>query len=104
MMRGSARHPLLAILILSVLLRLAAALYLGNQVAVLPGTYDQVSYDALAQRVAAGQGFSFDQLWWPVTRAGEPTAHLSFLYTGFLAGLYALLGHQPLVARLLQAL
>ncbi|MCB0216508.1 MAG: glycosyltransferase family 39 protein [Chloroflexi bacterium] len=85
------------------LLRLAAALYLGNEVVPLPGSYDQISYDALAQRVASGHGFSFDRVWWPATRAEAPTAHWSFLYTGLLAGVYALLGHQPLVARLLQA-
>ncbi len=91
------------ILFASVLVRLAAALYLGNQVLPLPGTFDQVSYDMLARRVLDGHGFTVAAQWWPATRAGEPTAHWSFLYTGFLALVYGLVGYQPLVARLLQA-
>jgi len=43
-----------AIILLAVVLRVGAALYLGNTVEPLPGTYDQVSYDMLAQRVAGG--------------------------------------------------
>jgi hypothetical protein len=80
-----------------------AAVYLGDRVVPLPGTYDQVSYDRLAQRVLDGYGFSFDKLWWPVTRAGEPTAHWSYLYTLYLVAVYGLLGHHPLAARLIQA-
>jgi hypothetical protein len=94
---------LAAIILLAVLLRVGAALYMGDQVQVLPGIHDQVTYDTLAQNVAAGRGFSFETDWWPATRAGEPTAHWSFLYTGFLAAVYGLVGHHPLAARLLQA-
>ncbi|MFN2114637.1 MAG: hypothetical protein ACK2T6_02910, partial [Anaerolineae bacterium] len=52
--------PLWVSIALAIMLRLAAAAYIGNTVEPLPGTYDQVSYDALAQRVAGGYGFSFD--------------------------------------------
>ncbi len=48
--------------------------------------------------------FSFDQNWWPATRAGEPTAHWSFLYTLFLVVTYAMFGIQPVVARVIQAI
>ncbi|MFQ5578009.1 MAG: ArnT family glycosyltransferase, partial [Anaerolineae bacterium] len=87
----------------AVLLRLAAALYMGNQVAELPGTFDQVSYDMLARRVVDGHGFTVAKTWWPITKAGEPTAHWSYLYTLYLAGVYALLGYRPLAARIIQA-
>lgn len=93
------------ILILSILLRLAAALYLGDDTTNwIGGTADQVSYDTLAQRLLAGHGFSFAEEWWPATAAGAPTAHWSYLYTIFLAAVYALVGHHPLVARLIQAI
>ncbi|MBU0511929.1 MAG: glycosyltransferase family 39 protein [Chloroflexi bacterium] len=92
------------ILVLSVLLRIGAALYLGDTVEILPGTYDQVSYHNLALRVIDGHGFSFDQEWWPITPAGEPTAHWSYLYTFYLVAVYALFGPHPLAARLIQAL
>lgn len=100
------RLPRLLWLILgaSVLARLAAALYLGNHVTPLPGTFDQLSYDMLAGRVLAGEGFTVAANWWPATPSGEPTAHWSFLYTGFLALVYGLLGYQPLLARVLQAI
>jgi 4-amino-4-deoxy-L-arabinose transferase-like glycosyltransferase len=95
---------LTVILALSVLLRVAGALYLGDTVdEIRGGTHDQISYDMLANRVASGHGFTFDRTWWPHTRAGEPTAHWSYLYTLYLAGMYRLLGHHLLIARLVQA-
>ena len=41
--------PLLALILLAaVLIRLPVAAYMGDQVTVLPGIHDQLSYDALA--------------------------------------------------------
>jgi 4-amino-4-deoxy-L-arabinose transferase-like glycosyltransferase len=94
---------LVAIIAVTVTARIAAALYMGNTVEVLPGTFDQVSYHALALRVLGGHGFSFEYPSWPMTAAGAPTAHWSFLYTLYLAAVYALFGPNPLVARLIQA-
>jgi len=94
---------LLIVLLVAIILRLAAAAYLGSTVEPLPGTYDQISYHNLALRVLGGYGFTFDREWWPITGAGEPTAHWSYLYTLYLAGVYALAGPNPLVARILQA-
>lgn len=97
------RRLLVAIVLLAVALRIGSALFQGNQIDTLPGIYDQVSYDGLARRVLAGHGFSFGEDHWPATRAGEPTAHWSFLYTLYLTGVYALFGPNPLPARLIQA-
>ncbi len=94
---------LAGILLAGVLLRVAAALYMGDTVYDLPGVFDQISYDRLAQNVVAGHGFSFDVDWWPATRAGEPTAHWSFAMTLYLAAIYKAFGYHPLVARLIQA-
>ena len=91
------------ILAVAVILRLAAALYLGDQVVQLPGTADQISYHTLAVRVLEGHGFSFPTRWWPHTAAGEPTAHWSYLYTLYLATVYRIFGIHPLAARLIQA-
>lgn len=99
-----AQNVLVTILAIAVVLRAASALLLGNTVTQLPGTHDQISYDSLAQRVVGGYGFSFAENHWPMTRAGEPTAHWSFFYTAYLSVLYALFGHQPLIPRLLQAI
>lgn len=98
------RHWLLIIIFIATILRVAAAFYLGDQVVELPGTQDQISYDLLAQRVLAGQGFSFASNWWPATPAGEPTAHWSYLYTLYLVAVYGLAGYHPLIARLIQAI
>ncbi|MGH9856829.1 MAG: hypothetical protein ACRD4B_03195, partial [Acidobacteriota bacterium] len=97
------RSLLFAILAVSVCTRLAAALYLGNTVEPLPGTFDQVSYHNLALRLLSGHGFSFAEAWWPLTQAGAPTAHWSYLYTGFLTAIYRLFGPYAIVARLIQA-
>lgn len=97
------RRTLIAILVVSVLLRVAVALYMGNSVVPLPGVSDQESYHNLALRVLGGHGFSFGENWWPVTKANAPTAHWSFLYTLYLTAVYAIFGPVPLVARLIQA-
>ena len=97
------RQILIIILIVSVLLRVLAAVYLGNKVEVLPGTFDQISYHNLALRVLGGFGFTFGEPWWPATPAGEPTAHWSYLLTGYLVLIYKLFGPNPIIARILQA-
>jgi hypothetical protein len=94
---------LLIIIIIAVILRIGVAFVMGDGVEVLPGIFDQVSYHTLATRLSGGHGFTFEQEWWPVTKAGEPTAHWSYLYTLYLTGVYALMGVHPLVARLVQA-
>jgi 4-amino-4-deoxy-L-arabinose transferase-like glycosyltransferase len=94
---------LFVIIVVSVILRVAAAFYLGNQVVDLPGTADQISYHNLAIRVLQGHGFSFGEGWWPYTAANAPTAHWSYLYTIFLVVIYAIFGPNALAVRLIQA-
>jgi 4-amino-4-deoxy-L-arabinose transferase-like glycosyltransferase len=102
--RALDRYALPILILASVILRILMALYLGNEVVELPGTFDQISYHQLAMRVASGKGFSFGQDWWPLTRADQPTAHWSYLYTLFLAAVYKLIGIRPLFVRIIQAL
>jgi 4-amino-4-deoxy-L-arabinose transferase-like glycosyltransferase len=92
------------LIVLSILLRVVMVFWLGDRAEPVSGAFDQVSYDTLAQRVLAGHGFSFPTNWYPFTPANEPTAHWSYLYTLYLAGVYAIVGHHPLVARLVQVL
>jgi 4-amino-4-deoxy-L-arabinose transferase-like glycosyltransferase len=101
---GQPRRLLIIIIAASLLARVAATLYIGNEVYELPGTFDQISYHNLALRLINGFGFTFGERWWPMTAAGAPTAHWSYLYTLFLAGIYKLIGPIPLGARLLQVL
>ncbi len=101
---GRATAVLLVIIFVSLLLRAGAALYMGEQVEALPGVADQQSYDMLARRVIGGYGFTVAQDWWPATRAGQPTAHWSYLYTLYLAFVYIVFGVHPLAARLIQVL
>jgi hypothetical protein len=97
------KQILIGILIVSVILRVLAAFYLGNTVEELPGTFDQISYHNLALRVLGGHGFSFGERWWPATAADAPTSHWSFLYTFYLILVYKVFGPNPLVARVIQA-
>ncbi len=85
-------------------LRLAAALYLGDRVEPFSGAFDQVSYDTLARRLLGGHGLTFPTAWCPFSQADQPTAHWSYLYTLYLAAVYAVFGPHPLAARLIQAL
>lgn len=97
-------HILLKWIILaSLITRLVTALLIGDTLTELPGIFDQISYHKLAVRVLEGFGFTFDQDWWPVTKAGQPTAHWSYLYTLYLAIVYYIFGIHPLAARLIQA-
>jgi hypothetical protein len=100
----SARNKQLLTLILvaAVLIRILIALVMGDQITVLPGIHDQVSYDALARSLLDGRGYSFTEKWYPFTPANTPTAHWSFLYPLYLAGVYAVTGYHPLAARLFQ--
>jgi len=77
---------------------------MGDTVVELPGIFDQVSYHNLAIRVLDGHGFSFGELWWPITPADAPTAHWSFLYTLYLVFVYSIFGPHPIAARILQAI
>lgn len=93
---------LIVIISISALLRIVASLYLGNEVEILPGTHDQISYHNLSLRILNGNGLTFGEFWWPATRAGEPTAHWSYLYLGYLTLVYKIFGVNPLAARLIQ--
>jgi hypothetical protein len=96
------RGLIMAILVLSVLLRIVVSVYFGSTV---PPNQDDHSYSELAARLTSGYGFSFDRPWYPYRQpAGTPTAHWSFLYTAFVAGIYAVVGVHPLAVRLVQSL
>src|SRR3990172_10847554 len=88
----SSRRWLITIFLIAIIVRVVAAFYFGDRAVPISGAYDQVSYDRLSQRVLDGYGFTFYKLWWPFTQAGEPTAHWSYLYTLYLAAVYALVG------------
>jgi hypothetical protein len=103
MIRQIRKQPVLLIVLLSLVLRVGTAFFMGNEVVDLPGIFDQISYHNLAVRVMDGYGFTFGELWWPITPAGEPTAHWSFSYTLYLVGNYLLFGVYPLAARIVQA-
>jgi hypothetical protein len=90
----------IAILIFSVITRLGLALYYGNWV---PTEHDDYSYSTLGLRLATGHGYTFDRNWYPFTLAETPTAHWSFLYTAFIAAIYALVGFQPVAVRVVTA-
>lgn len=88
----------------AIALRVLVAFFMGDQVVDAPGTFDQISYDMIAQRVLNGYGFTVATNWWPATLAGEPTAHWSYLYTLYLVVVYSFFGYHPLIARLIQAI
>ena len=90
----------IAILVFSVVIRLGVALYYGNWV---PTEHDDYSYSSLGLRLATGHGYTFDRPWYPFTPAETPTAHWSFLYTAFVAAIYASVGFRPVVVRVATA-
>ncbi len=99
----TSRKVLLGFLVLGVLIRLAVAVYLGSEIDAPPMLTDQRSYNALGARLIEGHGFSFSVGWYPFTPPETPTAHWSYLYSIFVAAIYALVGPNVLTARLVQA-
>jgi hypothetical protein len=92
---------LLLIFAASVVLRIGVALYLGDST---PPGKDETSYSILAMRLVDGFGYSFPRAWYPgFVPADTPTSHWSFLYTAFVAGVYAASGFHPLAVRLVSA-
>ena len=89
---------LVGILILAVVLRVGVALYLGDVVDAPPLLTDQRSYHALGARLAGWPWLQLSTGWYPFTPAETPTAHWSFLYSLYVAGVYGLFGVHPLAA------
>ena len=100
------RLQLLLIIILSIGLRLGAVFYLGDTLAgkQQERAYDQISYNALAQSLLAGNGYRFSTDWYPFTPANTPTAHWSFIYPIFIAAVYFCFGPHPIAVRIIQAI
>ena len=97
------RQVLYLILIVAVLFRVVAAFYMGDEVTELPGTQDQISYDALARSLLDGRVI-------PSPRTGI-RLHLRTRRPPVVLCLSALPGRRirrcrfhPLVARLLQGI
>ena len=101
---ANSKQALTLIVVVAVLIRIPVAVLMGDQIEVLPGIQDQVSYDALARSLLEGRGYRFTENWYPFTPADTPTAHWSFIYPLYLAGVYAVVGYHPLAARLLQGI
>ncbi len=95
---------LILILLVGAIARVAAALFLGNQVVPVSGAYDQIFYHDLALNLLAGKGFVFTRPPWPFIEPGAPTAYYSFIYPMFLSGIYWLFGPHAIAARIVQAL
>lgn len=104
-MEKNEKRYLSIILLLALFVRLATALWLGDTMEVLPagGTHDQVSYDALALRVATGHGFTFPVAWYPWIPPDTPTSYYSGAMVLHLAAIYYIFGYHPLIPRILYA-
>lgn len=93
-----------AILAVALLLRVAAAVALGDEIRGLSGANDEITYSTLGARMAEGHGLTFPTGWYPWIKADRPQAYFSFAMSGGLGILYSITGNHPLAARLLMAL
>jgi 4-amino-4-deoxy-L-arabinose transferase-like glycosyltransferase len=92
------------ILLAALVIRLAAALVLGDVVSGLSGSQDEISYSELGYRMATGHGLTFPRLWYPWILPNGPQSYYSASMSLFLAGIYASVGYHPIVARLIMGL
>jgi hypothetical protein len=85
------------VLIISVLLRLGVALYLGDGVDAPALLTDQRSYHALGARLLAGEGYSFAQGWFPSPRPIRPPLNITLLPPLDYLTLIHLMKHSTLI-------
>jgi 4-amino-4-deoxy-L-arabinose transferase-like glycosyltransferase len=98
------KNTILWILILALLVRILAALYLGNTVSGLSGAQDEISYSMLGQRYASGYGLTFPSNWYPWIKANAPQSYYSAMMSLYLAAIYMIFGYYPLIARIITGL
>jgi 4-amino-4-deoxy-L-arabinose transferase-like glycosyltransferase len=63
-----------------------------------------VTYSTLAERLVTGHGLTFPTGWYPWIQADAPQSYFSASMSLLLAGVYFVVGYQPLVARLAMAM
>jgi 4-amino-4-deoxy-L-arabinose transferase-like glycosyltransferase len=97
-------YPVLLILLIALIIRISAAVFLGNEVSGLSGANDEISYSILGYRFASGYGLTFPEFWYPWISAGAPQSYYSATMSLFLGIIYLVFGYYPLVARLIMAL
>lgn len=85
-------------------IRVAVALYLGNNPHGLSGAGDEYTYHTLASRFSQGKGFSFPVHWYPWIRPDTPQSYFSLGMSTYLGVIYKLFGAKPLAGRLVGAL
>jgi 4-amino-4-deoxy-L-arabinose transferase-like glycosyltransferase len=103
-LRRLLQHPLFWILLVALVLRMAAALVLGNTVRGLSGAQDEITYSMLGHRFVQGFGLTFPENWYPWIKANTEQAYFSDAISYYLAAIYALFGYQPLAARVVTGL
>ena len=98
------KRPIYAILAGALLIRMVAAFYLGNEVSGLSGAHDEISYSMLGHRFADGFGLTFPDNWYPWIKANSPQSYFSASMSLLLAGIYAVFGYNPLIARVIMGI
>lgn len=101
--KSKSRAVVFAILALALLLRVGAAFYLGNTASGLSGANDEITYSMLGHRFATGHGMTFPEPWYPWIAADAPQSYFSYTFSIFIAGIYAIFGFSPLIARFVMA-
>ena len=104
MSKSLSTKPIVWILVIAFLVRLAAAVYLGNNLSGLSGAYDEISYNTLAERYVEGYGLTFPSDWYPWIKANAPQSYYSIIMSLYLVGIYRIFGYLPIVARLITVL
>lgn len=96
--------PIYFILIVALIIRIIAALYLGNEVSGLSGAWDEISYSLLGERFANGHGLTFPTEWYPWIKPNAPQSYFSIAISIFIGMIYKIFGYQPILARFIFAI
>jgi len=97
------KNPVLWIILLALIVRVIAAVFLGNTVSGFSGAYDEISYSMLGHRLAQGYGLTFPGNWYPWIKADAPQSYYSAAMSLYLGAIYLVFGYVPIIARLITA-
>jgi len=97
------KNPIRWIILLALIVRVLAAVYLGNTVSGLSGAHDEISYSMLGHRLSQGYGLTFPSDWYPWIKADAPQSYYSAAMSIYLGAIYLVFGYIPLIARLITA-
>ncbi len=89
------------VLIFALIVRLVAALIIGNAPRTLSGAWDEITYHTLGERWAMGHNLTFPTGWYPWIRPDTPQSYYYGALPYAVGMAYSVIGPNPMAVRLI---